>query len=151
MAESEGEHAYGTPPGLSGRDRKRRLIGLVALVVFVGFGIFYFGPRMPSEIELRFELPPTVRGGGLELPRARATRISAVILDEAGGRVGTVNMPLDGSGSPRTAAAVVNLRRGTYGFAVSVMGSPAGDIPMHAVVELSGGENIIELKAGPRP
>ncbi len=150
-SDSEGGVADGTPSGPSGRDRTKRLIAFVALVAFVAFGIFYFGPRMPVEAQLRFELPPTVRGGGIELPRARVTRIAAVITDEAGGRVGTVSMALDGAGAPRSAPAVVNLRRGVYAFAVSVSGSPEGEIPMHAVVELSGGENIIDLKAGPRP
>lgn len=128
--------------------RRRRLIAFVVLVVFVAIGIFYFGPRMPREMQIRFELPPTLRGDGVELARGSATRMSAVMFDADGARVGTLDLALDGG--PRTPPAVVNLRPGTYAFAVSVSGAKTGPIPMHGVAELSGGDGFVSLKAGAR-
>lgn len=117
------------------------------LVVFVGIGIFYFGPRMPREMHVRFELPPTLRGEGQALARDDARSLSARVFDEGGEPVGTVEVSLQGLKGPKTGAFVMNLRPGRYAFAVEVLG-PGQRVPMHAVADLEGGETLVDLRAG---
>ncbi len=132
------------------RARKRRVIALIALVLFAGFGVFYFGPRMPREMMVRFELPPTLRGDGLVLERAAASSMSARVFDADGREVGGLEVNLAGLSGPRTGASVMNLRPGRYHFAVEVKGG-GQRLPMHAVAELDGGEVLVDLKAGRKP
>ncbi|HRE92111.1 MAG TPA: hypothetical protein PK095_23550, partial [Myxococcota bacterium] len=104
------------------RSNKRRLISLVALLVFVGFGIFFFGPRMPREMQVRFELPPTLRGDGVALAREDARSLSAKVFDGERQPVGAVEISLQGLAGPRTGVFVMNLRPGFYAFQVEVKG-----------------------------
>lgn len=153
MAEEAREAAADAGPRVASRapaSGRKKLVSGLALVVFVAFGVLHFGPRMPREMIVRFELPPTVRGAGLELPRARATGLTAAVFDADGRQVGSVKVGLSGA-SPRTAPSILQLRSGEYAFAVKIAGSPAGEIPMYGRAELSGGEVVVSLKAGEEP
>lgn len=145
---NEGEADPGVLP--TERFRKKKLIAFVALVVFVGFGVLFFGPRMPREMMVRFELPPMLRGDGQALERSAASRLSARVFDGEGLEVGALDVNLKGLSGPRTGASVMNLKPGLYRFVVEVAG-PGQKVPMHAEAELEGGEAMVDLKAGRRP
>lgn len=127
--------------------KKRKVIALSVLLAMFAFGVFFFGPRMPREMQVRFELPPTLRGDGVSFPREDAKSLSAKVFDGERQPVGAVEISLAGLSGPRTSAFVMNLRPGPYAFEVEIKGSRQW-VPMHAMVELEGGENFVDLKAG---
>lgn len=98
-------------------------------------------------MQVRFELPPTLRGDGVALAREDARSLSAKVFDGERQPVGAVEISLVGLAGPRTGAFVMNLRPGLYAFDVEVRGANVR-VPMHAMAELEGGENAIDLKAG---
>ncbi len=129
------------------RSPLRRLLLFLGIAAFAGFGFFFFGARMPIEIELRFELPPTLRAPGIELPRERVTQVSAQLVDAEGQRVAAVDLPLpQGLVGPRTGPVVLNLKKGTYGVRARVRGPLTIELPMDGVAEVSEREVIVDLK-----
>lgn len=131
------------------RARRRKRIALIGLAVFAAFGFFWFGPRMPREMQVRFDLPPTLRGGGYELAREDAKSLSARVYDAEGQQVGAIELSLARQSGPRTSVSVMNLRPGQYSFAVDI-GGAGRRVPMHGLIELDSGEAIVSLKAGTR-
>ena len=131
------------------RARRRKRIALITLAVFAVFGLFWFGPRMPREMQVRFDLPPTLRGGGHELAREDAKSLSARVFDAQGQHVGSIELSLGRQSGPRTAVSVMNLRPGRYSFDVSLDGA-GRRVPMHGMIELDSGEAIVSLEAGAR-
>lgn len=127
--------------------KKRKVIALSVLLAMFAFGVFFFGPRMPREMQVRFELPPTLRGDGVAFTREDARSLTAKVFDGEWQPVGAVEISLAGLVGPRTSAFVMNLRPGAYAFEVEIKGSRQW-VPMHAIAELEGGENFVDLKAG---
>lgn len=138
------------PPIDPAEDKRRKLkrrIGFVALVAFVAFGFLFFGQKVPREVQLRFELPPTVRSPFVEIPRARVALVTAAVLDLDGARLATLNLPIpSGLVGPRTGPVVLRLKPGTYVVRAKIESFEATSVAMDGRFEVDGEEAIVELR-----
>lgn len=141
-------------PGLAPADaererryKRKRLVGFIVIALFVGFGVLFFGGRMPKEVQLRFEMPPTARSGDVAIPRARMSGVSAAITGGDGDQVATVNLPLpNGLEGPRTAAVVLNLRAGSYAVRARVRSFEGLEVTLGGTFEAASGEVVVDLR-----
>lgn len=129
------------------RYKRKRLVGLVVVVLFVGFGVVFFGGRMPKEVHLRFELPPTARASDVAIPRERMSLVTATIAGGDGDRVATLNLPMpNGLDGPRTAPVVVNLKSGSYVVRARVRSFEGQEVPLGGAFEAASGEVVVDLR-----
>lgn len=129
------------------RRKRKRLYGLVAVVAFVAFGVFFFGPRVPREVHLRFDLPPTVRSDFVAIPRERVALVVATIADRRGERVAVVSLPSPrGLVGPRTAPAVLSLRRDDYLVRARIKGLDATEITLEGRFTPEDTEVVVDLR-----
>jgi hypothetical protein len=116
-------------------------------VVFFAAGFLIFGPRVPREVHLRFDLPPTIRGGGVAFPRERASELLATITATDGDHVATISLQFrNGLSSPRTGPAVINVRSGRYVVRVRVRSFEREEAMLDGFFEAETGEVLVELK-----
>ena len=107
------------------RARLRRFAPLIVLV-FVGFGVWYFGGRMPKDVGLRFSLPPTLRTSHGSIPRTLVTGLSGGLVDADGDAVATFDVPIpSGLDGPLAPPIGLQLKKGRYRANVRARG-PAG-------------------------
>lgn len=127
--------------------RKKRLYGFIAMALFVGFGFFFFGGRVPKEVHLRFDLPPVARSNFVAIPRARVSLITATIAGTEGERVATVNLPLpNGLEGPRTGPVVMKLKPGKYVVRAKIRSFETSEVALDGLFEVGGEEIVVELQ-----
>ena len=129
------------------RARKKRIYGFIAMALFVGFGFFFFGGRVPREVHLRFDLPPVARSNFVAIPRARVSLVSATIAGTEGERVATVNLPVpNGLEGPRTGPVVMKLKPGKYVVRAKVRSFESTEVTLDGLFEVDGEEVVVDLK-----
>ena len=130
--------------------RVKRILGFVAVVAFVSFGFLFFGGRVPKELTLRFDVPPTVRGIAVEFPRAQVALVRASVIDSEGAVVASLDLPTPhGLEGPRTGPVALRLKRGIYRVRAEVKSITAQSVPLEGKLEVDGDESVVEL-ATPR-
>lgn len=129
------------------RHNRRRRWAIVALIAFVVGGVLLFGPRVPREVRLRFEVPKTVMSGAVAFERERASMLDAVILSDDSERVAAINVPLpDGMRTPYSAVTVLNLPGGRYFARVRVRSFGREEAVLRGAFEVDGEDVIVELQ-----
>jgi len=135
-----------TDEALAKKRRKKRIYGFIAIALFVGFGVFYFGGRVPREVHLRFDLPPLSRSGGIAIARARVSQVTATIATPAGAQLASVNVPLpNGLDTPRTPTVVINLPAGHYLVHAHVHSFEGADAQLEGGFDAAEGEVVVDL------
>lgn len=130
------------------RELKRRL-GFVVVAVFVALGYFLFSARMPKDVTIRFELPPTVRGAAGALGRGEVVALEGDVFDEHGQRTATFTIPsprgLDG---PISAPVGVQLVNGDYRVEVRAVGHLGREVALRGRLTVDGsGEQRVDLRS----
>lgn len=134
-------------PAVEKRRKLKRVLGFIAMVAFVAFGFFFFGTKLPQEVHVRFELPPTARSPFVEIPRARVALVTAVVSDLEGGRVATLSVPTPrGLEGPRTGPVVLNLKSGSYVVRAKVTSFEGTEVAMDGRLDVDGEEAVVDLR-----
>jgi hypothetical protein len=99
----------------------RRRISVVFLLVFAGGGIWFFSGRLPHDVVLRFELPPTAATADGPLTRADMRHLRGIVMDEEAAVVARFSVEQHWQGdAPLSKPVAVKLKRGSYRVEVVV-------------------------------
>jgi hypothetical protein len=125
----------------------QRALVFLGVFAFAGFGIFFFGGRMPADALLRFDLPPTIRGPHTSYPRSEVSRIEADLISPEGQRAASVSVAIPrGLVGPRSPPVPVRLKPGSYAVRARVIRDSAGDaVSMSGIAKIDDGEIVVEL------
>lgn len=100
---------------------RRKKLAVLFLLVFAGAGFWFFGGRLPAEVSLRLELPPSVQTPSGRLQRADMGHLTGVVTDDEGAVVGRFSFAQRWQGdAPLSRPIALRLRRGAYRVAVEV-------------------------------
>ncbi len=100
---------------------RRKQLAVLFLLVFVGAGFWFFGGRLPAEVSLRLELPPSVQTPSGRMQRADMGHLAGTVTDDDGAVVGRFSFAQRWQGeAPLSRPIALRLRRGSYRIAVEV-------------------------------
>ncbi len=126
----------------------QRALIFVGVLAFAGFGILFFGGRVPADALLRFDLPPTLRAPGVSFPRAEVSRIDAELSDTSGARAASASISISQSlEGPRSPPAPVRLRPGSYGVRAKITHRSGLLVVMSGIAKIDDGEVVVDLES----
>ncbi len=100
---------------------RRKQLAVLFLLVFACGGFWFFGGRIPVEVTVRLELPPSVQTPSGRLSRAEMGHFTGIVTDDDGAEVGRFSFSQRWQGeAPLSRPAALRLRRGTYRVGVEV-------------------------------
>ena len=94
--------------------RSRKILGRVAIALFVAGGFFIFREQVPADLAIVFEVPPTLYTGAGGVPRHAVERLDARIVDEDGEVVGRTSLVVGRLDGPLAPAMPLRVPSGDY-------------------------------------